>query len=273
VAARSSGQRVPTSTPPVGNRDEGAPAPAPGRRRRGAALALAVVLVALVAVVAVVAGGTASDRARDADADRASDAADDAPVSTRPTTSSTTVAPPAPTPAGETVTVAAPDGTFVSELPASWVRGFTGTGVPLAEQMFPGDEFAASQMHVWEDVVVTPQTRLLAFDPDDWSVLPHSSVVVDGMTGVDPAAIGLDALVASAKESFTGDGPTLGAEGRLPGSSGEVGWFEIHISGGLDGVRYVVTGSDSVWLLTYWSDDMAATRPQGDAIATSFDPG
>ena len=37
-------------------------------------------------------------------------------------------------------------------------------------------------------------------------------------------------------------------------------------------VRYVIAGSDSVWLVTYWSQDLATTRPQGDAIAASFDP-
>jgi hypothetical protein len=167
--------------------------------------------------------------------------------------------------------VAAPDGTFVASLPASWVSGFTGSDLSLAEQMFPGDDFAASQMHVWEDAVVTPQTRLLAFDPEDWSVVPHTSVVVESVTDVDPAAIGLDALVAASKESVSDDART-NREGRLQGSSGEVGWFEIHIAPGADVVRYVIAGTDSVWFVNYWSDDLATTRPQGDAIAAAFDP-
>ena len=67
---------------------------------------------------------------------------------------------------------------------------------------------------------------------------------------------------------------TIGAEGRLQGASGEIAWFELRVPGPqFGGVRYVITGSDSVWLVTYWSDDLPATRPEGDAIATSFDPG
>jgi len=63
----------------------------------------------------------------------------------------------------------------------------------------------------------------------------------------------------------------LGAEGRLEGASGEIGWFERSVPGPqFAGVRYVITGGESVWLVTYWSEDLATTRAQGDAIAASF---
>ncbi|HEX6422642.1 MAG TPA: hypothetical protein VFZ79_04140 [Acidimicrobiales bacterium] len=40
--------------------------------------------------------------------------------------------------------------------------------------------------------------------------------------------------------------------------------------------RLVVAGvlaADSVWILTYWSEDLDAARPVADAIAASFVPG
>ncbi|HEX6237786.1 MAG TPA: hypothetical protein VFZ68_11360, partial [Acidimicrobiales bacterium] len=63
-------------------------------------------------------------------------------------------------------------------------------------------------------------------------------------------------------------------EGRLTGVAGEIGSFLVVLpDGSLRGVRYVIPGSSSIWLVTFWSDARLADRGIGDAIAAGFTPG
>jgi hypothetical protein len=181
---------------------------------------------------------------------------------------------PEPSPAA-TTRVSSPDGSFAADLPAGWVTGFPGEGAPsLGQQMFPDNPDAASAMGMPEAALVTPQTRMVAADPVGWNgdVPPPDLVVADGVSGLDPGRMDIQEMADLAKP--TGGTATLGAEGRIDGVSGEIAWFELSLDGfGFAGVRYVITGSDSVWLVTFWSADLGTTRSVGDAIAASFAPG
>lgn len=191
-----------------------------------------------------------------------------------PTAGAVPAATPEPPPAG-TTRVSPPDGTFAADIPAGWAASFPGEGTPpLGEQMFPHNPQAANAVGMAETALVTPETRMFAVDPVGWNgdVPPPDLVVADGMNGLDPGLMDIQEMADLAKPP-TG-AATLGAEGRIDGTSGEIAWFELTLDGfGFAGVRYVITGSDSVWLVTFWSADLATTRGVGDAIASSFDPG
>lgn len=190
-----------------------------------------------------------------------------------PTGGAGAAAAPEPSPSG-TTRVSSPDGSFAADIPTGWVTGFPGEGSPsLGEQMFPDDPEAALAMEPTEAALVTPETRMVAVDAGGWDrvVLPPDLVVADGMSDLDPGLMDLQEMADLAKP--INDVTTLGAEGRMDGVSGEIAWFELSLDG-LDfaGVRYVITGSDSVWLITFWSGDLDTTRGVGDAIAASFAP-
>lgn len=254
--------------------------PPPGRSRRmGGIVVLAVPLVALIALVAVAfvtsePGGDADDdRGAAASGDEEDDRPDDRPGDDEAGGDTTTTAPTTvPDPPPPPILVTAPDGSFSARLPADWPVAFTGPGtLPVGQQLFPHDPGRTSMA---EDALVTPQTRMFAVAPLGWggSMVPPDMLVADGMNGLDAGAFDLEQLLDMAVPAD--GGMILGAEGRLEGASGEIGWVEMSLPGlQFAGVRYVITGSESVWLVTYWSDDLAATRAQADAIAASFDPG
>ncbi len=251
----------------------------PRRRNVGLIVAGALAVCAIgLGAVAVATSDSGSDTER---ANGSRSAGDDPPQrpdldTSAPSAAPETSEPPAvpADPMASAVRVEAPDGSFSLDLPATWVAGYPGSGsAAVGDQMFPGDPDAATRTAAVEAALVTPQTRMLALDPEGFdTVLPHHVLVVEGLLGVDPAVVGLDDLTVAAKTAS--DGATLGAEGRMPGPYGEISWFELTVAGGAtSGVRYVVTGMDSVWLITFWSDDLAGTRATADSIVFSFDPG
>lgn len=279
-----SGEAVATerspNAPPSANHPPVTLPPPERSRRRGGVVALVVAIVALVALVAVAfvtsepgdsagddrGAGASADAEDERPEDRAGD--DEASGDTTTTAPTTTVPDPPPSP----ILVTAPDGSFSAMLPGDWPVAFTGPNtLPVGQQLFPHDP---SRTSMAEDALVTPQTRMFAVAPLGWggSTVPPDMLVADGMNGLDADALGLEQLVDMAIPA--NGGMTLGAEGRLEGASGEIAWVEMSLPGlQFAGVRYVITGSESVWLVTYWSDDLATTRTQADAIATSFDPG
>ncbi len=274
--ARSLPAPRPHAGPPVPPEPDGG---MPRRRRAGLVVAgLLVTLTVALGIVAVITSGSDDESGNDPGSDEvaAGGATAELPDVTDGSGTTATTSDTAPaSPPATTARVTAPDGAFAADLPAGWVTGFPGEGAqPLGEQMFPDDPITATGMAPVEAALVTPQTHMLALDPVGWngSVPPPDLVVVDGMSGLDPGLMDLQEMADLAKP--TDDAATVGAEGRLDGVSGEIAWFELSLAGyGFDGVRYVVTGSDSVWLVTFWSADLATTRGVGDAIVTSFDPG
>ncbi len=173
------------------------------------------------------------------------------------------------------VPVAASDGSFTARIPERWDWQLVGTDAPpLHEQLFPHFNDASGRLEQLEAELVTQQTRLVALDPDGWTVIPHRIVVIDRMSEVDPGSLGLDELVNMARLSSVEAGTGGQDEGRLSGAAGEIGSFLVFLpDGALSGVRYVVPGPSSVWLVTFWSDARAADQGIGDAIATGFTPG
>ncbi|MBN2624666.1 MAG: hypothetical protein JXA83_14905, partial [Acidimicrobiales bacterium] len=175
------------------------------------------------------------------------------------------------------VTAGPPGGGFAVDIPGSWSAGYPDAGAaPLVDQMLTpaqrAEPGAAGQIEQVEAALVTPETRMLALDPDAWTGLrPPDMLVVDRVVGLDPGTMDVGEMADLIKTP--GGGVTLGAEGRLTGASGDVAWFEVELVGfDFSGVRYVATGPDSVWLITYWSDDLATARPAADAILASFAP-
>ncbi|HEX6417303.1 MAG TPA: hypothetical protein VFZ77_02360, partial [Acidimicrobiales bacterium] len=187
-----------------------------------------------------------------------------------PTTTSTS----RPPTAGTTVTVSPPDGAFTVELPELWIAGFPGTDVPVAVQMAgPGETGPDGRIEMIEDMLVTPMTRMLAVDRETWlDVLPSDMLLVEGMTDMGPI-VGDPAELQKVAEP-SGIGVTVRARGRLEGVSGEISWSEFVLEEvDQNGVRYIVAGTDSVWVITYWTDrDPADARPVADDIVASFDP-
>lgn len=258
------------------------PVARPRRRHTGLVVAGGLTAVALALTgLAVVADGSPApsggtdrqaptDGAADGDAAGADGSAEQVTQGS-PDDPVTYAAPPA------LVTAGPPGGDFAVEIPGSWSAGYPDAGgAPLVDQMLtpaqrtePG---AAGQIEQVEAALVTPETRMLALDPDAWTGLrPPDMLIVDRVVGLDPGTMDVGEMADLIKTP--GGAVTLGAEGRLTGASGDVAWFEVELVGfEFSGVRYVATGPDSVWLITYWSDDLATARPAADAILASFAP-
>ncbi len=182
-----------------------------------------------------------------------------------------------PLPADPTPTlvpVAAPDGSFTAGVPEGWAWQLLGTGAPPSDEpLFPGDD-ASGRLAQLEARLVTDDTRLVAVDPNGWTVIPHRVVVVDRMSDVVPGSLELDPLVDMATRQSVESGTGGQDECRLSGVAGEIGSFLVFLpDGSLRGVRYVIPGPTSVWLVTFWSDARAADQGIGEAVATGFTSG
>src|SRR5690606_20336800 len=181
---------------------------------------------------------------------------------------STTVPPP-PT----SVAVAPPGGGFRIEVPGSWVVGYPNAhGAPLADQMVPDRPDDADHVALVEAALVAPDTRMVALDPaglGDLERLPDL-LVVDGIASPSLTAFGTERLLDLAAPVDEG---VVGARGTMEGTSGEIGWVEIDLAAfDVQGVRYVATGSDTVWILTFWSHTLDEQRAMADEMVAGFDP-
>ena len=240
------------------------PAAAPMRPRGGRGAVAAVVLAGAAVLVAVVVavsggdgGGTPDGEERE---ERAVDEAAGAPSTTSP-------APPT------SVTVAPPGGGFRIEIPGSWVVGYPNAqGAALADQMVPDRPDQATHIAFVEAALVAPDTRMVALDPaglGDLERLPDL-LVVDAVAGPELTAASTDELVELAAPVDAG---AVGARGAMQGAHGEVGWVEIDLAAfDVHGVRYVVTGTDTVWVLTFWSHHLDRQRGMADEMVAGFDP-
>jgi hypothetical protein len=242
-----------------------------GGRRTVVAVVVAVLGVASVIGVALLGVdeaelGNAGNRSAGGEATTTT--AEPPTTSTRPPTTTTTTPPP------EWSQVTAPDGSFRLELPASWAYAPPSSDpASVGAQMFPDNASRAEVVAPIAGALTTPETRLLAVDG---SQLVGGSAQVPDVVIID-AQEGLPSLdyptVLAAARQFPGETTETGVDGRLTSVVGEIASLELSVpSIGMNGVRYFVIHSDALWLLTFWSDDLAATRPRADHIAASFDP-
>lgn len=270
VADGGGGAERPAPAPGGGRGDPGAarppgpPAPgrpAPRRRCRAVVVAVALAVAAVVVAVAVVVS-RGDDGGSPEAAGRQERSADDPGGA-----ASTTVPPPT------SVAVAPPGGGFRIEVPGSWVVGYPNAqGAPLADQMVPDRPDDADHIALVEAALVAPDTRMVALDPaglGDLERLPDL-LVVDGIASPSLTAFGTERLLDLAAPVDEG---VVGARGTMEGTSGEIGWVEIDLAAfDVQGVRYVATGSDTVWILTFWSHTLDEQRAMADEMVAGFDP-
>jgi hypothetical protein len=162
--------------------------------------------------------------------------------------------------------IVSPDGTLSIVLADPWVAAFRGAGDrTLGTQLAPDDPRAAADLDDGMWALTSELTQLVVADGDKVDD-GFEGLVFDGITGLDPSVLAFDTIVEMSKPPGE---DAVGEEGRFPGSTGEVAWFES--STGLV-VTYVVVSDSTVWNIAYWAEDVDARRAEVDQMVASFTP-